>query len=200
MDSRLASLWLKISVYKNSRWPKEHVVWIWTTAYWLWDRKDGFTQWMLFCTRRGQTSSSTSKKIYLVAVISRVQNRFSTSQPKLWPRKLEVGSWPHYGERFSDKLVKSSDNACLSCLDSVKSDGEEFNVLCHGDLCSTIWCSDTQIKLGKLLMSGENSSLRCHFGNLQLLTIFLKKVISTTPELRSFCMDETVVDYTLNTV
>lgn len=46
----------------------------------------------------------------------------------------EVAKWPHYRERFSEKLLKLADNAYTKFLDSVIRREEEFNVLCHGDL------------------------------------------------------------------
>lgn len=46
----------------------------------------------------------------------------------------EVENWPQYKERFSEKLLKLSDNAFTYFTDSLKRDDKEFNVLCHGDL------------------------------------------------------------------
>ncbi|XP_069690958.1 uncharacterized protein [Periplaneta americana] len=46
----------------------------------------------------------------------------------------EVETWPDYKERFASKLHKLADDPFMHCVNAVKRDEEEFNVLCHGDL------------------------------------------------------------------
>lgn len=71
----------------------------------------------------------------------------------------EVGSWPWYKERFYEKLLKSSEDAYLSYVDSVKKETTKNSTFFATEISGwTTWCSDTRMTPGRSLMSGKNSS------------------------------------------